>query len=113
MSNQARVKSEDVFCMSGMTLFEHVRNASNTYALATLANRMFVVKHTVEVVVVVGQTVWSISSKTLAYDCLYTLALCTASMIATKKLGHLGVFCPVFVQAVLERVDCSAAYNFT
>ena len=33
-------------------------------------------------VVVVGQTVGSISSKTLAYDCLYTLELCTASMIA-------------------------------
>ena len=75
MSNQARVKSEDVFCMSGITLFEH--------ALATLANRMLVVKHTVEVVVV-GQTVRSISSKPLAYDCLCTLALCTASMIATS-----------------------------
>ena len=36
------------------------------------------------VVVVVGQTVDSISSKTLAYDCLYTLELCTASMIATN-----------------------------
>ena len=32
---------------------------------------------------VVGQTVGSISSKTLAYDCLYTLELFTASMIAT------------------------------
>ena len=38
----------------------------------------------VVVVVVVGQTVGSISSKTLAYDCLYTLELCTASMIATS-----------------------------
>ena len=36
------------------------------------------------VVVVVGQTVGSISSKTLAYDCLCTLELCTASMIATS-----------------------------
>ena len=35
-------------------------------------------------VVVVGQTVGSISSKTLAYDCFYTLELCTASMIATS-----------------------------
>ena len=34
----------------------------------------------VVVVVVVGQTVGSISSKTLAYDCLYTLELCTASL---------------------------------
>ena len=39
----------------------------------------------VVVVVVVGQTVGSISSRTLAYDCLYTLELlCTASMIATS-----------------------------
>ena len=38
----------------------------------------------VVVVVVVGQTVGSISSKTLAYDCLYTLELCMASMIATS-----------------------------
>ena len=38
----------------------------------------------VVVVVVVGQTVWSISSRTLAYDCLCTLELCTASMIATS-----------------------------
>ena len=38
----------------------------------------------VVVVVVVGQIVESISSKTLAYDCLYTFELCTASMIATS-----------------------------
>ena len=38
----------------------------------------------VVVVIVVGQTVGSISSKTLAYDCLYTLELCTASIIATS-----------------------------
>ena len=38
----------------------------------------------VVVVVVVGQTVGSIFSKTLAYDCLCTLELCTASMIATS-----------------------------
>ena len=36
------------------------------------------------VVVVVEQTVGFISSKTLAYDCLCTLELCTASMIATS-----------------------------
>ena len=36
------------------------------------------------VVVVVGQSLGSISSKSLAYDCLYTLELCTASMIATS-----------------------------
>ena len=23
-----------------------------------------------------------------------------------------GIFCPVFVQAILERVNCSAGYNF-
>ena len=38
----------------------------------------------VVVVVVIGQTVGSISSRTLAYDCLCTLELCTASMIATS-----------------------------
>ena len=42
----------------------------------------------------VGQTVGSISSKTLAYDCLYTLELCTASLIPTGLLGHLGDFLP-------------------
>ena len=35
-------------------------------------------------VVVVGQNVGSISSRTLAFDCLCTLELCTASMIATS-----------------------------
>ena len=48
----------------------------------------------VVVVVVVGRTVGSISSKTLAYDCLCTLELCTTSMIATSSLGHLGDFLP-------------------
>ena len=38
----------------------------------------------VGVVVVVGQTFGSISSKALAYGCLCTLELCTASMIATS-----------------------------
>ena len=38
----------------------------------------------VVVVVVIGQTVGSISSRTLAYDCLCTLELCTASLIATS-----------------------------
>ena len=45
---------------------------------------MISIRITIVVVVVVGQTVGSISSKTLAYDCLYTLELCTASMIATS-----------------------------
>ena len=36
------------------------------------------------VVVVVGQTVGSISSKMLACDCLYTLEMFTASLIATS-----------------------------
>ena len=65
-------------------------------------------------VVVVGQTVGSISSKTLAYDCLCTLEVCTTSVVAKSSHWHLGDFlCPVFFQAVLERVHCSAAYNFT
>ena len=34
----------------------------------------------VVVVVVIGQTVGSISSSTLAYDCLCTLELCTAGV---------------------------------
>ena len=48
----------------------------------------------VVVVVAAGQIVGSISSKTLAYDCLCTLELCTTSMIATSSLGHLGDFLP-------------------
>ena len=43
-----------------------------------------ILKHLIVVLVVVGQTVGSISSKTLAYDCLYTLELCTESVIATS-----------------------------
>ena len=65
----------------------------------------------VVVVVVVGQTVGPISSKTLAYDCLCTLELCTASMLPVNS-EIWGIFCPVFVQAILERVHCSAGYNF-
>ena len=38
------------------------------------------------------ETVGYISSKTLAYDCLCTLELCTASMIADSSLGPLGGF---------------------
>ena len=38
----------------------------------------------VVVVVVVGHAVGTISNQTLAYDCLCTLELCTASMIATS-----------------------------
>ena len=44
---------------------------------------MAVVEVVVVVVVVVGQTVWSISSRTLAYDCFCKLELCMTSMIAT------------------------------
>ena len=58
----------------------------------------------VAVVVAVGETVWTLSSKTLAYDCLCTHELCMASMIATSLLGRLGIFCQMFVKAVLERV---------
>ena len=46
----------------------------------------------VVVVVVVGQTVASVSSKTLAYDCLCTLEVCTISMIATSSHGNLWDF---------------------
>ena len=46
------------------------------------------------VVVVVGQTVWSISNKTLAYDCLCALEGCTTSKIATSSHGLLGDFLP-------------------
>ena len=53
----------------------------------------------VVVVVLVGQTVGSISSKTLAN-------------IWQVNSDILGIFCPMFVQAILERVHCSAGYNF-
>ena len=67
----------------------------------------------VVVVVVVGQTVGPISCRMLAYDCLCALELCTASMTATIVNSDIwGIFCPVFVQAILERVHCSAGYNF-
>ena len=46
------------------------------------------------VVVVVVQTVGSISSKTLAYDCLCTLEVCMTSMISTSSHGHFGDFLP-------------------
>ena len=42
----------------------------------------YILVEVVVVVVLVEQTVGSISSRTLAYDCLRTLELCTASMIA-------------------------------
>ena len=64
------------------TLSDHwfyVPTADNPADYASRATSVVVV-----VVVVVGQTVGSISSKTLAYDCLCTLELCTASMIATS-----------------------------
>ena len=37
----------------------------------------------------IGQTVGSISSKTLVYDCLYTLELCTASALIYKAMAKL------------------------
>ena len=54
-------------------VFKHSPEPSNTQSCVQLV-----------VVVVLGQTVGPISSKMLAYDCLYTLELCTASMIATS-----------------------------
>ena len=56
------------------------------FCRAPTENALFcrVVVVLVVVVVVVGQTVGAISSQMLAYDCLYTLELCTTSMIATS-----------------------------
>ena len=82
-------------------MVEHVHAWGNTYTHSNLGNLEaggnrcledlrrwdFRVTQGGEVsseVVVVGQTVGSISSKTLAYDCLCTLELCTASMIVTS-----------------------------
>ena len=62
---------------------EHIVNA-NKFECGFCEMAVFGVCGVVVVVVVVGQTVGSISSKTMAYDCLYTLELCTASMIATS-----------------------------
>ena len=68
----------------------------------------------VVVVVVVGQTVGSISNKTLTYDCLYTHLNCARHRrLLPVNTDIWRIFWPVFVQAVLERVHCSAAYNFT
>ena len=74
-----------------------------------------VIREVLVVVVIVGQTIGSISSETLAYDCLCTVESCTASMIASLLPVNSDIWeivCPVFVQAVLERVHFSAAYNF-
>ena len=50
---------------------------------------------------------------TLAYGCLCTLELCRAPMIPIPvDLDICGIFCSVFIQTVIERVHCSAAYNF-
>ena len=62
---------------------DKVNHQGILYKLCSVGIGVFVVV-VVAVVVVVGQTVGSISSKTLAYDCLYTLELCTASLIATS-----------------------------
>ena len=53
---------------------------------------LWVVVIVVVVAVVVGQTDGSISSKTLAYDCLYTLELCTASMLTYQLTRIFGGF---------------------
>ena len=67
----------------------HLSNRFETAHLCIADNNALVV------VVVVGQTVGSISSKTLAYDCLYILELCTASTIATRTrtFGGFSVQC--------------------
>ena len=76
-----------VSCFTQVTVvvsyFTHVTAVVSDFAHVTAVLSYFA-HVVVVVVVVVGQTVGSISSKTLAYDCLYTLELCTASMIATS-----------------------------
>ena len=67
----------------------------------------------VVVVVVVGQTVGSISSKTLTSTVCTHLNCARHRWLLPVYSDIWGIFCPVFVQAVLERVYCSAAYNFT
>ena len=65
------------------------------------------------VLVVVGQIVRSIWSKTLAVDCLCTLQLCTPSLgLLPANSDIWGIFCKVFCQAFLKRVYGSAVYNF-
>ena len=80
------------FFISRLEAFtSHVVLCTRDTSHVVLCTRDFVrtiafTSHVVEVVVavVVGQTVGSISSRTQAYDCLCTLELCTASMIATS-----------------------------
>ena len=64
----------------------HLHHRGDEEVVVVVAVVVVVVVVAVVVVVVVGQTVGSISSKMLAYDCLYTLELCTASMIAATAL---------------------------
>ena len=66
---------------------------------------IIVVVVVVVVVVVSGQTGRSISSKSLANDCLSTLEVCTTSMIATSSHGHLGDFLRVFIQLFLKEFN--------
>ena len=71
----------------------HSRNRLYLYLLKLILEKRFknpfrVVgnsSYSIVVVVVMVQTAGSISSKTLANDCLCTLGLCTASMIATMQ----------------------------
>ena len=73
---------------TGWCLNNRHSQVSTQQALAGVSQQalagVFTIVVVVVVVVVVGQTVGSIASKTLAYDCLCTLELCTASMIATS-----------------------------
>ena len=71
--------------MDGVVREEYASVLGKGLELLSLnGGRFEIKKFLLVVVVVVGQTVGSISSKTLAYDCLYTLELCTVSMIATS-----------------------------
>ena len=78
MSVFSEVYEEIMFDAFGFTMEYGLSDTENNLINQ---NNLF---HSFTRVVVVGQTVGSISSRTLAYDCLCALELCTASMIATS-----------------------------
>ena len=61
---------------------------------------------------VVWQTVGSIYSKTLGYDCCTHLNCALHRWLLPVNSDIWEIFWPVFVQAILKRVHCSALYNF-
>ena len=68
--------------------------------------------YTTVAVVVVGQTVESISSNMLALQMWCTLNYARHRWLLPVNSDIWVIFCPVLLKAVLESIHCSTAYNF-